>query len=196
MTMKTPSKQESQSLRQPRQARGRGLPPFLFHPDQVAQELTSRPHLKAALGDPRQQGERAQHFDGYRKSPLQIYRILSNLHYEHLEALVDSLDFCLGHGFQQPRLTRTRGRAEFASAISELAVAEHFLLRGFEVKGLDAQKGQDSVPDLLIEKQGVQALVEVYTPREWLGLDDLEQDVIDAMKNLDVPFAYVWRWDV
>src|SRR6266511_1632890 len=176
--------------------RGRGLPPFLFDPSSVKQELGKRPHLNAALGDSYQQGEASAHFAGYRKSPLQIYRVLANLHYKHLEMLVDSLDFCLGHGYQQPKLIGTRGRAEFASALSELQVAEHFLLRGFEVAGFDATKGSDPVPDLLVAGKGLRVLVEVYRPVEWEGLDEIERDVIDAMKNLDVPFEYLWRWEV
>ncbi len=179
-----------------RRVRGRGLPPFLFDPNKVEEALASRPHLKAALGDPNQAGEPSAHFAGYRKSPLQTYRVLANLHHEHLERLVDSLDFCLSHGYEQPKLVRTRGRAEFASALSELHVAEHSLLRGFRVAGLDAAKGSDPVPDLLVEGEGLRALVEVYTPVEWEGLDDLNQGVIDAMKNLDVPIEYVWRWEV
>ncbi|MDQ5820676.1 MAG: hypothetical protein M3540_04465 [Actinomycetota bacterium] len=179
-----------------RRARGRGLPPFLFDPNRVVQELAQRPKLQAALGDPHQEGEPSEHFPDYRKSPLQIYRVLANLHFEHLEALVDSLEFCLVHGFEQPKLIRTGGRAEFASALSELQVAEHFLLRGFAVSGFDATKGSDPVPDLRVEGKGLRALVEVYRPVDWEGLDELERDVTDAMKNLDVPFEYLWRWDV
>lgn len=179
-----------------RRVRGRGLPPFLFDPRQIEQELAKRPHLKAALGDPHQEGEPAEHLPGYQKSRLQIYRVLANLHYEHLEALVDSLEFCLGHGYEQPKLIRTRGRAEFASALSELQVGEHFLLHSFEVAGFDATKGSDPVPDLLVTGNGLRALVEVYRPVEWEGLDEIQRDVTDAMKNLDVPFEYLWRWEV
>lgn len=130
------------------------MPPFLFDPSSVKQELAKRPHLNAALGDPYQQGEPSAHFAGYRKSPLQIYRVLANLHYEHLKMLVDSLDFCLGHGYQQPKLIRTRGRAEFASALSELQVAEHFLLRGFEVAGFDATKAPIPCPTFSLTARG------------------------------------------
>lgn len=192
--MSTSNSQPPEAKR--RRVRGRGLPPFLFDPSRVADELAARPHLKAALGDPHQQGEQSAHFPGYRKSPLQIYRVLANLHYEHLEAFVDRLDFCFGHGYEQPKLIRTGGRAEFASALSELQVAEHFLLRCFEVAGFDATKGSDPVPDLLVQGKGLRALVEVYRPVEGEGLDELERDVTDAMKNLDVPFEYLWRWDV
>lgn len=178
-----------------RRQRGRGLPPFLFDPTRIAQDLARRPHLKAALGDPHQQGEPSEHFASYRKSPLQIYRVLANLHHEHLERLVNSLDFCLGRGYQQPKLIRTRGRAEFASALSELQVADHFLLRGFTVVGFDATKGSDPLPDLLVQGKGLRALVEVYRPVEWEGLDEIGRDATDAMKNLDVPFEYLWRWE-
>lgn len=176
--------------------RGRGLPPFLFSPKEVEGELASRPHLKAALGDPRLEGEPSEHFAGYRKSPLQIYRVLANVHYEHLKALVDSLDSCIGRGYEQPRLIRTRGRGDFGSAVSELLVAEHFLLQGFRVKGFDTERGSEPVPDLLVEEEEMRALVEVYSPHEWLALDDLQRDVHEAMQNLDVPFEYHWSWNV
>jgi hypothetical protein len=174
----------------------RGLPLFLFKPESVRKTLATRPHLEAALGDWRNEGVSSDCFAGYRKSPLQIYRVLANLHYDHLTALVDSLDFCLGHGYEQPKLLRTRGRAEFASALSELLTAEHFLLRDFNVKGLDTEKGSEPVPDLRIDGEKLRALVEVYTPVEWLALSDLQQDITDAMQNLDEPLEYVWRWDV
>jgi hypothetical protein len=109
------------------------------------------------LGDSGEEGVPSDCFAGYRKSPLQIYRVLANLHYDHLTALVDSLEFCLEHGYEQPKLLRTRGRGEFASALSELMTAEHFLLRGFSVKGLDAEKGSAPVPDLLVEGEEMRA---------------------------------------
>ena len=42
----------------------------------------------------------------------------------------------------------------------------------------------------------MRAMVEVYTPVEWLALGDLQQDFTDAMQNLDEPLEYAWRWDV
>ncbi|MGH2499761.1 MAG: hypothetical protein ACRDF0_06715 [Candidatus Limnocylindria bacterium] len=135
-------------------------------------------------------------FAGYRKSPLQMYRVLANLHEEHLDALADSIDSCYGQGYVEPKLLRTRARSQFASAISELLTAEHFFLRGFDAQGLDSGKGSERVADLRVKGHGIEALVEVYTPVEWISLDDLDQDVRDAMKNLDEPFEYVWRWDV
>jgi hypothetical protein len=73
--------------------------------------------------------------------------------------------------------------------------AEHFLLRDFNVKGLDTETGSEPVPDLRIEGEKRRALVEVYTPVEWLALSDLQQDITDAMQNLDEPFEYLWHWD-
>jgi hypothetical protein len=59
----------------------RGLPLFLFKSESVGEALATRPHLEATLGDWRNEGMESTCFAGYRKSPLQIYGVLANLHY-------------------------------------------------------------------------------------------------------------------
>src|SRR5205807_9981389 len=64
------------------------------------------PHLRSAIPDPAQEGEESVAFAGMRKSERQVYRVLSNVHYEHLDALLRSLDFCIGRGFTHPTILR------------------------------------------------------------------------------------------
>jgi hypothetical protein len=163
---------------------------FLFDPVEVADVLTRLPHLCAAIPDPAEEGEESVAFPGMRKSERQLYRVLSNVHYEHLDALLRSLDFCIGRGFTQPTILRTRARAAFAPALSEVYVAEHLLRRTFEIEGLDLTKRSDPVPEFIAGKGSLSIAVEVYTPLEWEGLDQLMDELSSPIKNLDLPLDY------
>ena len=70
-------------------------PSFLFDPVEVAKLLDGLPHLRTAIPDPAQEGVESVAFAGMRKSERQLYRVLSNIHYGHLESLLRSLDFCM-----------------------------------------------------------------------------------------------------
>lgn len=148
------------------------------------------PHLRAAIPDSAQEGEESVAFPGMRKSERQLYRVLSNAHYEHLDALLRSLDFCIGRGFTQPTILRTRARGAFAPALSEVYVARHLLQSEFEVEALDLAKGSDPVPELVARRGSLAIAVEVYTPLEWDGLDQLMDDLSSRVKNLDLPLDY------
>jgi hypothetical protein len=163
---------------------------YLFDPDGVRKLLNELPDLCRGLGDPVQEGESSISFPAARKSERQIYRVLSNVHCPHLAALARSLNFCIARGFSQPTILRTRDRSAFQSALSELHIAEHLLLRGFEIEGLDLQKGSDPVPEFITRRSGLTIAVEVYAPREWEGLTGLMDNLLDAVKNLDLPFDY------
>lgn len=161
-------------------------PAFLFDPAEVAKLLADLPHLRDAMPDPAHEGEESVGFAAMRKSERQLYRVLSNAHYEHLEALLRSVDFCIGRGFTQPSILRTRARGAFASALSEVRVAEHLIRRGFDVEGLDLRKGSDPVPELVARRKNVCFAVEVYAPVEWEGLNELMDDLSSRIKNLDL----------
>lgn len=163
---------------------------YLFDPAEVVQVLGELPSLGAALGDPAREGEPSTAFPLARKSERQIYRILANDHYEHLAELLRSLDYCLAHGFTQPSLLRTRGRSNFDSGVSELGAAEHFLLRGFVVEGLDARRRSEPVPEFLASQAELEIAVEVYRPVEWGGLSALTDQLMELLKSLDVPLDY------
>jgi hypothetical protein len=163
---------------------------FLFDPADVAKVLDRLPHLRAAIPDPAQEGQESAAFHAMRKSERQLYRVLSNVHYEHLDALLRSLDFCIGRGFTQPTILRTRARSAFAAALSEVYVAEHLLGCGFEVEGLELEKEADPVPELVAYKDSLAIAVEVYAPLEWEGLGELMDELTSALKNLDLPLDY------
>jgi len=163
---------------------------FLFDPADVAKVLDRLPHLRSVIPDPAREGQESVAFQGMRKSERQLYRVLSNVHYEHLDALLRSLDFCIGRGFTQPTMLRTRARSAFAAAVSEVYVAEHLLNRGFGVEGLDSEKGADTVPELVARKDSFAIAVEVYAPLEWEGLGELMDELTSGVKNLDLPFDY------
>lgn len=163
---------------------------YLFDPSDVVQVLRGLPSLGAALGDPAREGEPSTAFPLARKSERQIYRILANDHYEHLAELLRSLDYCLARGFTQPSLLRTRARSNFDSAVSELGAAEHFLLRGFVIEGLDVQRSSEPVPEFLASQGELQIAVEVYRPVEWEGLPALTDQLVETLKSLDVPLDY------
>jgi len=163
---------------------------FLFDPHDVAKHLSTLPRLRAALVDPLQEGEQSSAFPQARKSEREIYRVLGNKNHQHLTDLLQTLNFCLGRGFTQSTILRTRARKSFAESLAELNAAEHFLLDGFEVAGPVATKYQEAVPDFIAKRHDITTAVEVYCPRVWEGLSDLEDGLKDVVKNLDKPFDY------
>jgi len=166
---------------------------FLFDPAAGAQTLAALPHLAGVLGDPRREGERAARLPGARKSARDLYRVLGNTHYAHLAQLLATLDACVGAGFTQPTLLRTRGRRPFVEALAELHTAEHFRRSGYRISGFDDGKGSDSVPDMLVEGNGVTAVVEVYCPQAWPGLAAYTEAISDRVKNLDRGIDFEFR---
>ncbi|MGH2949314.1 MAG: hypothetical protein ACRDPC_24180 [Solirubrobacteraceae bacterium] len=147
---------------------------FLFQAEAVTNVLSQFPQLRSRLGDPRQEGQPSHAFSTARKSERQIYRVLGNVHYSHLGELLEALEFCLERGFSQPAILRTRARRSFAESLAELHAARHFLGREFEVEGQDATKNHAPVPDLIVTGHGLNVAVEVYCPREWEGLCELD----------------------
>jgi hypothetical protein len=119
--------------------------------------------------------------------------VIGNTHYAHLAQLLATLDACAGAGFTQPTLLRTRGRRPFVEAIAELHTAEHFRRGGCRITGFDYTKGGDSVPDILVEADGMNAVVEVYCPQAWPGLAAYTQSISDRVKNLDRGIGFEFR---
>ncbi|MGH9892034.1 MAG: hypothetical protein ACREA0_08645, partial [bacterium] len=163
---------------------------FLFDPLGIMGLLEGLPTLRDALPDPRREGEQSEAFPNARKTRRQIYRILSNVHYPHLAALLRSLDFCIRSGFEQPTLLRTRAHSAFLSALSELHVAEHFLLRNFDIEGVAGESASGREPEFVVSNDDMTIAVEVYCPREWEGLAELTEALIEGLKNLDLAFDY------
>ncbi len=159
----------------------------------MTQTLAGLPHVAAALGDPHHEGEPAMNLPRARKSARELYRVLGNTHYTHLAQLLATLDACAGAGFTQPTLLRTRAWRPFVEVLAELHTAEHFRRGGHRITGFDDTKGGGSVPDILVDANGVKAVVEVYCPQAWPGLAVYNQAISDRVKNLDRGIDFEFR---
>jgi hypothetical protein len=132
-------------------------------------------------------------FPAARRSPLQIYRILANDHYDHLRELLESLNFCARAGYLPPKLGKRRDRARFDSDLAEAMLAEHLLRNEVGVQDLDALRGSELTPEFIAHANDLDLAVEVYAPRTRLGLDLLMDELKDPVKNLDEPIRYQRR---
>lgn len=169
--------------------------PFLFHPDRIAARLTGLPALAAEL-KPAREGAASASFAGWRASARQIYKPLANIEGTHgFDDLLERVDHWLARGFGAKAL-RARDRASFRGSLAELGVADHFEARGFEVSGLDAAKADAQTADMGVELVDVKATVEVYSPVEWEGLEYFELDSWDTLRQLDLPYDYLFHFDV
>ncbi len=171
---------------------------YIFNPEEVTLIIKDYDDLKNKIRAPHREGERSTSFLSARKSPRQIYRILTNLHYNQLQQLLADLNLCIKSGWDQPKLLKTRYEPEFDSAVSELAVAIYFIKSGFKVSGFDDAKEQVPVPDILISNNEFQCECEVYSPRDWDGLEYYKEDLRLSLKNLDIPwdFHFTIRMDI
>ena len=73
--------------------------------------------------------------------------------------------------------------------MSELLLAEYFLKQGFSVRSLEEGKGREAVPDMLVEAARP-VCIEVYSPRDWTGLNDFVEDLRIAILHLDLPWDF------
>lgn len=163
---------------------------FIYSPSQIIEVLDGLPHLRDLIDDPAEAGIQASGFPKARKTPLQIYRILSNNHYDRLQRLLESLDFCTSRDYLPPKLVKRPDRARFDSDLAEARLAEHLLRKSFTIQDLEATKGSSPVPDFLAHRNDLELAVEVYAPRTRLGIDLLMDELKDPVKNLDEPIDF------
>ncbi len=83
-------------------------------------------------------------------------------------------------------LRNEKDRGNFGSFLAEALLADHFQ-RGLAVS---RGSGNGGKPDLEIAASDFTATVEVYSPRNWQARGDWVGNVIDALKNADVPYEY------
>lgn len=162
---------------------------YIFDPANVAKTLGLYPSLRQRLPDPADEGREAVNFKA-RKTGRQIYRILVNQHYSHLVQLLETLEYCLTNGYEQPKLLRTSVRQDYGSALAELFVADFFIRRGFKARSLEQGKGSMSVPDILVDLGSLSLSVEVYSPRDWGGMEDFVDELRLGILHLDVPWDF------
>lgn len=163
---------------------------FIYSPSHVIEVLKGLPHLRDLIDDPAEAGIQASAFPNARRTPLQIYRALSNNHYDHLQRLLESLDFCAGSGYLPPKLVKRPDRARFDSDLAEARLAEHLLRKGFTIQDLEGTKDSNPVPEFLAHGNELELAVEVYAPRTRLGIDLLMDELMDPLKNLDEPIDF------
>jgi hypothetical protein len=111
-----------------------------------------------------------------------------------LAQLLERVDHWLARGWPAMKL-RGRARDQFRGALAELQVADHFEARGFGVASGEAAAGGARAADIVVAGD-VRAVVEVYSPVEWEGLEAFQEDGWDTLRNLDLPFAYLFSFDV
>jgi hypothetical protein len=168
---------------------------YIFRPDDVADRLKPLPALAAQL-NPRNEGAESESFAGWRKSMRQIFKPLADVEGGYrFHDLLDRVDHWLGRGFGAKAL-RARDRASWRAALAELEIADHFETRGFLTWGLDEAKGQEQTGDMRIERGGLVATVEVHAPVQWEGLDYFKQDAWDTLRQADLPFTYLFHFDI
>ena len=166
---------------------------YLFNPQEIIQALADYGSLKKKLKNPEKEGIKSKSFSSLRKTQREIYRILTNLHYKHLKNLLSNLDFCISRGWKNPRLLQTRSEFEFDSLVSELLVATHFAKSGYNISSFDHSKGKNIVPDLLASTDSVSLVMEVYSPRDWDGLEYYFEDLRLSILHLDLPYDFNFK---
>lgn len=165
---------------------------YLFDPKAVAGILKHYLSLRQRLPNPTDEGQEATYFKA-RKTERQIYRVLANQHYSHLVQLLETLEYCLANGYEQPKLLKTRVRQDYGSALAELFVAEFFIRHGFKVRSLEEGKGSTTVPEMVVELGALSLSVEAYSPRDWGGLDDFQDELRLGIRYLDIPWDFRFK---
>lgn len=160
---------------------------FLFHPDRVNRLLAVLPSLAKHLPHPATEGSESGVSDGWRITDRAIYRLLANPHYPHLREGLRAIDNVIVAGMSLKELRNEKDRGNFGSFLAEALHADHFLQRGLAVARGAGDVGK---PDLEVAAEEFTATVEVYSPRNWQARGDWVGNVIDALKNADVPYEY------
>lgn len=161
---------------------------YIYDPEQI-KDILQNCEFKDKLDDP-EKGSKSINFPKARKSPREIYRILCNLDYPHIKTLLDDLNLCWRNSWQPPKLLKTKSKSEFHSFAVELSVAAHFAKLGLKISCPEKQKGQERVPDILVEGEGISCLCEVYAPRVWEGLECFIDDLRFSILHLDTPWDF------
>jgi len=144
---------------------------ILFSPADVTRVLAGLPSVAALLPDPTLEGVESEAFPGVlRKTEREVYRWIANTHYEHLADAVAHLERVHAAGCTFGNLLTTRSREQFVSHTAELLVADDFLRRGYTVSTVP--RSDQASPDLHVASDGIDVVVEVYSPRELVAIDE------------------------
>ena len=114
--------------------------------------------------------------------------MLANAHMPHLRPALLAIENVIAADVGLGDLLTTTARAQFSARLTEALVADHFLLKGFQVRSIP--RGNGRTADFVVDDGALAATVEVYSPREWEAVDDWETALWDTVKNLDVPQVF------
>jgi len=166
---------------------------YIFIPKEIENILDKYPCLSKNI--PINEGAPSKGFSKARKSQRQIYRVLSNQHYDNLVKLLENIEICLLNGYTNIDLLKEKDTGNFSSAISEVQIASSLISKDFIVEGFDQCKGTESVPDIQASNENISFIAEIYKPRDFDGLNLLVDDIRLYLKYLDVPLDYKSRID-
>jgi hypothetical protein len=169
---------------------------YLFNASKINKTLNNYPNLKHEITRYIEQAESSNAFPKLKKSGREIFRILSNQHYSHLVQLINIIEKSLKNGWDQPILYKTKNHIRFGSAVSELFVVNSLLNKGFNIKGFDAIKNSDFIPDIYAEKNYETFSIEVYCPRDWGPLNYFIDELRLSLLNLDFPINYKYSINI
>lgn len=165
-------------------------PLYLFHPATVEKRIAGLPRVGELVHSKMRRGEPSAAFPELEKTKREILRILGRAEgYPHLDTLLRTLEWCLERGWDAHQLG-ARDRGEFASLMSDLAVAEHALLRGFSISSTVRVAGSGRKPDLYLTGKTGEAAVEVFRPRELERFHAFEEDATRLFSEADIRLDY------
>jgi hypothetical protein len=164
---------------------------ILFSPTDVEHVLAELPSVAAQLPAPGLEGQPSAAFSTLRKTDREVYRWIANTHYEHLADVVARLEHVYAAGCEFGTFLTTRDREQFVGLIAEVLVADDLLLRGYSVRTIG--RSSEPTPDLHVAGDGVDVVVEVYSPRELIAVDEWLHEVSDLLNYVDVRASYTSR---
>lgn len=165
--------------------------PILFSPAAVRRVLAGAPSVAALVPDPADEGVPSEAFTELRKTERELYRWIANTHFEHLATVVVQLEEVHAAGVPFGELLKTRSRDQFVSLTTEMLVAHDLQRRGYDVTAIP--RSGVSSPDLHVRSDGVDLVLEVYSPRELLAVDAWLHEVGDLLNYVDIAASYDWR---
>lgn len=164
---------------------------ILFSPADVRRVLEGTPSVARLVPDPADEGVPSESFAELRKTERELYRWIANTQFEHLTRVIVQLEEVHAAGVTFGELLRTRDRDQFVSLTTEMLVAHDLLRRGYVVTTIP--RSGESSPDLYVRGDGVDLVLEVYSPRELLAVDAWLHEVGDLLNYADIASSYDWR---
>jgi hypothetical protein len=163
---------------------------YLFDPELVADRLADLPRIQAILRDPHSDGVSAVSFPKLRKTRREILRVLGrhNL-YEHLDLLLNEIEQLLERGWTTHQL-KASSHDEFGSLVSEVLVARHFAVAGFDLAPTVGQTITGVKPEFYASNRATTAGVEVFQPRDWQLIDAFIRKGSQLLVDADIPFDF------